>query len=137
MLSAVKATKPRPRNAVNAISTSARRNRQKAIRPRSIVLDRLSDWSAANWPAPLARRQSGGSSHGDDPKGYAGPGTAEVSATTAHKLAAVGFNDQLVQAMAGFGGSSGAADGSNTAPLGAETSQQPLLTTRRREMVVF
>jgi hypothetical protein len=37
-------------------------------------------------------------------------------------------NAQLVQAMAGFGGGSGAAI-SNTAPLGAETSQQPLLTT--------
>ena len=36
---------------------------------------------------------------------------------------------QLVQAMAGFGGGSGAADGLNTAPLGAETSQQPSLTT--------
>jgi len=36
---------------------------------------------------------------------------------------------QLVQAMAGFGGGSGAADGLNTAPLSAETSQQPLLTT--------
>jgi len=38
-------------------------------------------------------------------------------------------NDQLVQAMAGFGGSSGAADGSNTVPLGAETSQEQFLTT--------
>ena len=36
---------------------------------------------------------------------------------------------QLLQAMAGFGGGSGAADGLNTAPLGAETSQQPSLTT--------
>jgi hypothetical protein len=36
---------------------------------------------------------------------------------------------QLVQAMAGFGGGSGAADGLNNAPLGADTSQQPLLTT--------
>ena len=36
---------------------------------------------------------------------------------------------QLVQAIAGFGGGSGAADTSNTVPLGAETSQQPLLTT--------
>jgi Calx-beta domain len=35
----------------------------------------------------------------------------------------------LVQAMAGFGGGSGAADGLNTVPLGADTSQQPLLTT--------
>jgi hypothetical protein len=38
-----------------------------------------------------------------------------------------GSSSQLVQAMAGFGG--GAADTSNTAPLGADTSQQPLLTT--------
>jgi hypothetical protein len=36
---------------------------------------------------------------------------------------------QLVQAMAGFGGGSGAASISNTAPLGADTSQQALLTT--------
>jgi hypothetical protein len=36
---------------------------------------------------------------------------------------------QLVQAMAGFGGGSGAGESLNTAPLGAETSQQPLLTT--------
>jgi len=40
-----------------------------------------------------------------------------------------GSTSQLVQAMAGFGGGSGAADGLNTAPLSAETSQQPLLTT--------
>jgi Ca2+-binding RTX toxin-like protein len=36
---------------------------------------------------------------------------------------------QLVQAMAGFGGRSGAAESLNTAILGADTSQQPLLTT--------
>ena len=36
---------------------------------------------------------------------------------------------QLVQAMAGFGGGSGAADVLNTAPLAADTSQQQLLTT--------
>ena len=36
---------------------------------------------------------------------------------------------QLVQAMAGFGGGSGAGESSNTAPLGADTSQQTLLTT--------
>jgi hypothetical protein len=35
---------------------------------------------------------------------------------------------QLVQAMAGFDGGSGAADSLNTAPLGADTSQQTLLT---------
>jgi hypothetical protein len=35
---------------------------------------------------------------------------------------------QLVQAMAGFGAGSGAADGLNIAALGADTSQQPLLT---------
>jgi len=38
-----------------------------------------------------------------------------------------GSTSQLVQAMAAFGG--GAADTSNTIALGAETSQQPLLTT--------
>jgi hypothetical protein len=36
---------------------------------------------------------------------------------------------QLVQAMAGLGGGSGAGESLNTAPLSAETSQQPLLTT--------
>jgi hypothetical protein len=34
---------------------------------------------------------------------------------------------QLVQAMAGFDGGGGAADGLNTVALAAETSQQPLL----------
>jgi hypothetical protein len=38
-------------------------------------------------------------------------------------------SSQLVQAMAGFGGGSGAAESLNTAPLAAEASQQPLLTT--------
>ena len=37
-------------------------------------------------------------------------------------------NGQLVQAMASFGGGSGAAEGVNPAPLSAGTSQQPLLT---------
>jgi hypothetical protein len=36
---------------------------------------------------------------------------------------------QLVQAMAGFGGGSGAGENLNTVALSAETSQQPLLTT--------
>jgi enterochelin esterase-like enzyme len=40
-----------------------------------------------------------------------------------------GSTSQLVQAMAAFGGSGGAAESLNSAPLGAETSQQPLLTT--------
>ena len=40
-----------------------------------------------------------------------------------------GSTSQLMQAMAGFGGSSGAADGLNTAALGVDTSQQTLLTT--------
>jgi hypothetical protein len=31
--------------------------------------------------------------------------------------------------MAGFGGSGGAGESLNTAPLGSDTSQQPLLTT--------
>jgi hypothetical protein len=38
-------------------------------------------------------------------------------------------NAQFVQAMASFGGSSGAGDSLNTAPLGADTSQQSFLTT--------
>jgi hypothetical protein len=38
-----------------------------------------------------------------------------------------GSISQLVQAMAGFG--DGAADGLNTTPLGADTSQQQFLTT--------
>src|SRR5439155_642952 len=37
-------------------------------------------------------------------------------------------NDQLVQAMAGFGGSSGAGDGSNAGFANADASQQTLLT---------
>jgi hypothetical protein len=36
---------------------------------------------------------------------------------------------QLVQAMAGFGGGSGAADGLNAAALAADASQQTLLAT--------
>jgi hypothetical protein len=40
-----------------------------------------------------------------------------------------GSTSQLVQAMAGFGGGSGAADGLNTGPLGADRSQQTFLTT--------
>jgi hypothetical protein len=40
-----------------------------------------------------------------------------------------GSTSQLVQAMAGFGGGSGAADSLNSVSLGADTSQQALLTT--------
>ena len=40
-----------------------------------------------------------------------------------------GSTSQLVQAMAGFGGGSGAAETMNTAPLTVDTPQQPLLTT--------
>ena len=47
----------------------------------------------------------------------------DLSATTGS-----GSTSQLVQAMAGFSGGSGAADGLNTAPLGADTSQQQFLT---------
>jgi hypothetical protein len=38
-------------------------------------------------------------------------------------------NAQLLQAMASFGGGSGAADGLNAVPLGADMSQQTFLTT--------
>jgi hypothetical protein len=40
-----------------------------------------------------------------------------------------GSTSQLVQVMAGFGGSGGAGESLHTAPLGADASQQPLLTT--------
>jgi glucose/arabinose dehydrogenase len=40
-----------------------------------------------------------------------------------------GSTSQLVQAMAGFGGGSGAVDMSNTAPLAADPSQQPFLAS--------
>jgi len=40
-----------------------------------------------------------------------------------------GSTSQLVQAMAGFGGGNGAGESLNAAPLSADTSQQPLLTT--------
>jgi hypothetical protein len=40
-----------------------------------------------------------------------------------------GSTSQLVQAMAGFTGSSGAGESLNTAPLGGDTSQPTLLTT--------
>src|SRR5712672_842830 len=39
-----------------------------------------------------------------------------------------GSTSQLVQAMAGFGGSSGTVESLNAAPLSTETSQQTLLT---------
>jgi hypothetical protein len=42
---------------------------------------------------------------------------------------AQGSTSQLVQAMAGFDGGSGAAAGLNAAPLGADTSRQSFLTT--------
>jgi len=44
-------------------------------------------------------------------------------------MGSAGSTSQLVQAMAGFGGGGGAAENLNTAPLSAETAQQPLLTT--------
>jgi len=47
----------------------------------------------------------------------------DLSATTGS-----GSTSQLVQAMAGFGGS-GAADGLNPVPVGADTSQQQFLAT--------
>ena len=40
-----------------------------------------------------------------------------------------GSTSQLVQAMAGFGGGSGAADGLNSGLVNADTSHQQFLTT--------
>jgi hypothetical protein len=56
------------------------------------------------------------------PGGFAAdPATASMGSS--------GSTSQLVQAMAGFGGGSGAADGLSTSTLGADTSQQQMLTT--------
>jgi len=41
----------------------------------------------------------------------------------------IGATSQLVQAMAGFGGSSGAPDSLNPVPVAADTSQTTFLTT--------
>jgi hypothetical protein len=51
-----------------------------------------------------------------------------ASSPTASPVSSGDSISQLVQAMADFGGGSGAGDGLNTAPLGADTSQQTLLT---------
>jgi hypothetical protein len=51
------------------------------------------------------------------------PTTSNASLDNSNQVA------QLMQAMAGFTGSSGAGDSLNTAPLSADTSQQTLLTT--------
>jgi hypothetical protein len=53
----------------------------------------------------------------------AAPGAASAA------MGGAGQAGQLVQAMASFGAASGAAESLNTVPLGADTSQQPLLTT--------
>src|SRR3989442_1326070 len=45
------------------------------------------------------------------------------------QLGSAGSTSQLVQAMAGFGGGSSAFESLSAVALGAETSQQPLLTT--------
>jgi uncharacterized repeat protein (TIGR01451 family) len=47
----------------------------------------------------------------------------------AASMGSSGSTSQLVEAMAGFGGTSGAGESLNTAPLNADTSQQTLLTT--------
>jgi hypothetical protein len=57
------------------------------------------------------------------------PGGFAVDPPTGSGTFTDSSNDQLVQAMAAFGGSSGVIDGSNAAPLSADTSQQPFLTT--------
>jgi Lectin C-type domain len=55
----------------------------------------------------------------------ADPATGSIGSSGAQ----LGSTAQLVQAMAGFGGGSGADESLNAAPLGADTSQQQLLTT--------
>jgi hypothetical protein len=64
------------------------------------------------------------------------PATNPIAATSTIGGMAVDFSpqasgstSQLVQAMAGFGGGSGAGESLNAVPAGADTSQQPLLTS--------
>jgi hypothetical protein len=57
------------------------------------------------------------------------PFTGPPPGSSSQPAAMDGSTAQLVQAMASFGGGSGATDNLSTIPLGAETSQQPLLTT--------
>jgi hypothetical protein len=52
-----------------------------------------------------------------------------VSTPTGSMASSDGSTSQLVQAMAGFDGSSGAGESLNTAPLGADISQQTFLAT--------
>jgi hypothetical protein len=60
--------------------------------------------------------------HGDQLGGFAvDPPTGSMGSS--------GSTSQLVQAMAGFGGGSGAAENLNSATLSSETSQQTFLTT--------
>ena len=70
---------------------------------------------------------------GAGPLGTVGPewqlGGFAVDPPTASMGSSDASTSQLVQAMAGFGGGSGAADSLSTVPLGADASQQPLLTT--------
>jgi hypothetical protein len=57
-----------------------------------------------------------------------GIAAASPVGSTAAANGQAGATAQLVQAIAGFGGSSGAADALITSPLGEEISQQPLLS---------
>jgi hypothetical protein len=54
---------------------------------------------------------------------------ADPPTAPAGSMGKPGDTSQLVQAMAGFGGGSGAGESLNTVPLPSDTSQQPLLTT--------
>jgi RTX calcium-binding nonapeptide repeat (4 copies) len=54
-------------------------------------------------------------------------GTDSLAAAASTASAGNSSQVQLVQAMAGFGGGSGTADGLNTVAFGSDTSQQPLL----------
>jgi hypothetical protein len=57
------------------------------------------------------------------------PGGIAADPPTASMGGSDASTSQLVQAMVGFGGGSGAADGLNSVLVNADTSQQPLLTT--------
>ena len=61
--------------------------------------------------------------------GFAAIGPGPLPVEDVPPAAMDGSTSQLVQAMAGFGAGSGAADGLNAGVVNAGTSEQPLLTT--------
>jgi hypothetical protein len=79
--------------------------------------------------APLGQVGSEWQLGGFAPTFFFPPNVGPPLDSSSQPAAMDGSTAQLVQAMAGFGGGSGATDNLNAAPLSADTSQQPFLTT--------